>query len=172
MISDLSSIIQLTPLLKKFELLRNKLEKLKNRLRFYKVINEAVFENAPIGITVRRSSGELLSFNKAWKKIWNLTNRKIVENERKCRGLKVHQRYPYLGDSAPKVQRVFDEGGVVFLPEIHVTDPNSNFDKWISQYYYAIKDANGMVELVVTITQDITNQKLIAQALIESEEKF
>jgi len=159
-------------LLNKITNLKNQIDKLQNDLRRCQAINKAVFEHSPVGITVRRGSGELVSFNKAWKKIWNLTHRKIIKNEEKCRNWKVHQRYPYLKDAISSVQRIFDKGGEIFLPEIHVIDPETKFNKWISQHYYAIKDIRGKVEHVVTITQDITEQKRALLALQESEEKF
>lgn len=152
--------------------LKNKIVILQKKLGWLQAINKAVFEYSPVGITIRRGSGELISFNKAWKKIWNLTNRQIIENEKKCRNWKVRQRYPFLKNAIPRVQHIFDKGGEVFLPEIHITNEKTNFDKWISQHYYAIKNNVGKVEQVVTITQDITEQKRVLTALQESEEKF
>lgn len=158
--------------LNKTDRLKNRIDELQNALRRYQEINKSVFEHSPVGITIRRGTGELVSFNKSWKKIWNLTYRQIVENEKKCRNWKVRQRYPFLKDAIPAVQNIFDKGGEIFLPEIHVVDQNTNFDKWISQHYYAIKNIQGKVEHVVTITQDITEQKHTLSALQESEEKF
>ncbi|MEO0206376.1 MAG: hypothetical protein ABIL22_06855, partial [candidate division WOR-3 bacterium] len=133
-------------LVKKIVRLKTQIEKLHDNLRRSQAIIKAVFEHSPVGITVRLGSGELVSFNKAWKKIWNLTYHKIAENERKCKNWNVRQRYPFLKDAIPKVQRIFDKGGEIFLPEIHVTSPDTKFDKWISQHYYAIKDIHGRVE--------------------------
>lgn len=158
--------------LNKIDRLKNRIDELQNALRRYQEINKAVFEHSPVGITIRRGTGELVSFNKSWKKIWNLTYRRIVENEKKCRNWKVRQRYPFLKDAISAVQHIFDKGGEIFLPEIHVFNQNTNFDKWISQHYYAIKNIQGKVEHVVTITQDITEQKHTLSALQESEEKF
>lgn len=152
--------------------MKERIEILQNKLQRCQAINRAVFENSPVGITLRRGTGELISFNKAWKRIWNLTYRKIVENEKRCKNYKVRQRYPYLKDAIPAVQHIFDRGGEIFLPEIHVVDRATKFDKWISQHYYAIKNTEGKVEHVVTITQDITTQKHMIMSLKESEEKF
>ncbi len=159
-------------LLKEIEHLKKRLKILQNRMREYQILNKAVFEHSPVGITVRLGSGELVSYNKAWKKIWNLSYRKIVEFEKLCKGWSVKKRYPYLKKYIPKVQEIFDRGGEIYIPEIHIVDPKSKFDKWIAQHYYAIKNDQGKVEHVVTITQDITPQKLTLSALKESEEKF
>ncbi len=152
--------------------LKTQLKILQNKLREHRVLNKAVFEHSPVGITVRLGSGELVSYNKAWKRIWNLTYRKILENEKKCRGWTVKKRYPYLKKYASRVQKIFDKGGEIYIPEIHVIDPKTKFDKWIAQYYYAIKNNRSKVEHVVTITQDITPQKMALLALEESEKKF
>jgi diguanylate cyclase (GGDEF)-like protein/PAS domain S-box-containing protein len=135
-------------------------------------LNRAVFEHAPVGISVRLGTGKLLSVNRAWKKIWKLTNRQIEDNERISRKWTVKKRYPYLKTLSPEVQRIFRRGGELFLPELRVSDPRSGLPKWISQYYYAIQDRRGRVEYIVTMTQDITAQKEAAGALRESEEKF
>ncbi|MGQ9702203.1 MAG: sensor domain-containing diguanylate cyclase [bacterium] len=152
--------------------MKERIKILQDKLQRCQAINKAVFEHSPVGITVRRGTGELISFNKAWKRIWDLTYRKIVRNEKKCKNLKVRQRYPYLKDAIPAVQHIFDRGGEIFLPEIHVVDRATKFDKWISQHYYAIKNPEGKVEHVVTITQDITEQKHTLMSLKENEEKF
>uniref|UniRef100_A0A7V0Z5Q5 Diguanylate cyclase n=1 Tax=candidate division WOR-3 bacterium TaxID=2052148 RepID=A0A7V0Z5Q5_UNCW3 len=159
-------------LLKKIARLKTQLKILQNKVREYRTLNKAVFEHSPVGITVRLGSGELVSFNKAWKKIWNLTYQKITEYEKMCRGWGVAQRYPYLKKYISRVQRIFDSGGEIFIPEIHVYNPETKFDKWVSQYYYAIKNPQGKVGHIVTITQDITPQKKMLLALQESEEKF
>ncbi len=159
-------------LLKDNAKLKSLLKKQGELLRHYRVINKAVFEHSPVGITIRRSSGELVSYNRTWKKIWDLSEIIIRRYEKKCRNMKAYERYPYLKDAAPRVQQVFDKGGEIFLPEIHVTNPETHFDKWIAQHYYAMNDATGKVEYVVTITQDITAQKNILLALEQSEEKF
>jgi len=148
------------------------INQLQNELRHSSALNRAVFEHAPVGISVRLGSGKLLSVNRAWKKIWKLTNRQIEENERISRKWTVKQRYPYLKTLSPEVQRIFRRGGELFLPELRISDPQTGLPKWISQYYYAIQDRRGRVEFIVTMTQDITAQKEAVGALRESEEKF
>jgi diguanylate cyclase (GGDEF)-like protein/PAS domain S-box-containing protein len=145
---------------------------LKEKLRHSAALNRAVFEHAPVGISVRLGSGRLLSVNRAWKKIWKLSNRQIRDNERISRRWTLKQRYPYLKDATPKVRRIFERGGELFLPELKVGVPRPGIPKWISQYYYAIQDKRGRVGHIVTMTQDITAQKAAALALRESEEKF
>jgi diguanylate cyclase (GGDEF)-like protein/PAS domain S-box-containing protein len=145
--------------------------RLQEELRHSAALNRAVFEHAPVGISVRLGSGKLLTVNRAWKKIWKLTNRQIQKNERVSLHWTAKRRYPYLRNMAPQVQRIFRQGGELFLPEIRVEDPRLG-PRWISQYYYTIRDRQGRVEFIVTMTQDITDQKRAAVALRESEEKF
>lgn len=146
--------------------------RLQEELRHSAALNRAVFEHAPVGISVRLGSGKLLSVNRAWKKIWKLTTRQIQENEWISQHWSTTKRYPYLKNLAPGVQRIFRRGGELFLPELRVSDPRTGLPRWISQYYYAIQDRRGRVEFIVTMTQDITAQKEASVALRESEEKF
>jgi diguanylate cyclase (GGDEF)-like protein/PAS domain S-box-containing protein len=152
--------------------LETMVNQLQNELRHSAALNRAVFEHAPVGISVRLGSGKLLAVNRAWKKIWRLTNRQIRENERKSQRWNIKQRYPYLRNLSPRVRRIFTRGGELFLPELRISDPRPGLPKWISQYYYAIQDRKGRVEFIVTMTQNITAQKEAAGALRESEEKF
>ncbi len=153
-------------------LYHNKITKLEEKLRQSTALNRAVFEHSPVGISIRLQNGKLLMVNNAWKKIWKLSNREIQQNERKCRNWTVRQRYPYLKNAAPQVRRIFARGGELFLPEIKIPQAKPGAAEWISQYYYTIRDKKGKVEHVVTMTQDITSQKLAEQALRDSEEKF
>jgi diguanylate cyclase (GGDEF)-like protein/PAS domain S-box-containing protein len=152
--------------------LETMINRLQEELRQSAALNRAVFEHAPLGISVRLGSGKLLSVNRAWKRIWKLTNRQIQKNERASRRWTIKQRYPYLRHMAPRVGRIFRRGGELFLPEIKLAYSRAGLPGWISQYYYAILDRRGRVEFIVTMTQDITAQKEAAVALRESEEKF
>jgi len=145
---------------------------LRETLRHSEALNRAVFEHSPVGISVRLGSGKLLFVNRAWKKIWGLSNRQIRENERKSRHWSLNQRFPYLKDATPRVRRIFDRGGELFLPDLKVNNPKPGAAQWVSQYYYAIQDIQGVVEHIVVLTQDITEHKTAAAALRESEEKF
>lgn len=159
-------------MLRQVNRLKAEIRELKEALRHSAALNRAVFEHSPVGISVRLSSGKLVSVNRAWKKIWRLSNRQIRENERKSQHWPLRKRYPYLKDVTSRVRRIFEQGGELFLPELRVINSKTGAVQWISQYYYAIQNNKNKVEHVVTMTQDITEQKVAATALMESEEKF
>jgi diguanylate cyclase (GGDEF)-like protein/PAS domain S-box-containing protein len=147
-------------------------EKLKEALRRSKVLNRALFEHSPVGISIRTHSGDLLFVNKAWKKIWGLTTRQVKINDRKTRHLPLSKRYPYLKGKISKFKRVFQHGGELFLPELKVEHQKTGATMWISQYYYAIQDRHKKVEQIVILTQDITEPKTAEMALREIDTRF
>lgn len=147
-------------------------EQLKEELRHSKVLNRALFEHSPVGISIRNSAGDLFFVNKAWKKIWRLTTRQIKENDKKTRHWPLVKRYPYLKNVISKFKKVFDHGGELFLPELRVKHPKTGATMWISQYYYAIQDKHKKVEQIVILTQNITEHKTAETALCESDIRF
>ena len=147
-------------------------KQLKEALRRSKVLNRALFEHSPIGISIRTHSGDLLFVNKAWKKIWGLTTQQVKINDRKTRHLPLNKRYPYLKGKISKFKRVFQHGGELFLPELSVENQKTGATMWISQYYYAIQDKNKKVEQIVILTQDITEHKTAEIALREIDTRF
>lgn len=147
-------------------------EILREQLRHSQVLNRAVFDHSPVGISVRNSSGDLLFVNRAWRKIWGLTNQQIRENERVSRHWTLKRRYPYLKHKITQFKRLFKKGGELFFPELRVENHKSGHPIWISQYFYAIMDKNKKVEQIVILTQDVTEYKTTEIALRESDIRF
>lgn len=147
-------------------------EQLKEALRQSKVLNRALFDHSPIGISIRARSGDLLFVNRAWKKIWGLTTRQVKINDRKTRHLPLSKRYPYLISKIAKFKRVFEHGGELFLPELKVENQKTGATMWISQYYYAIQGKQDKVEQIVILTQNITEHKTAEMALRDIDIKF
>ncbi len=145
---------------------------LKDALWHSKVLNRAVFDHSPIGISVRSHAGDLLFVNKSWKKMWGLTTRQIKANEKKSKHWSLKKRYPYLKNKISQFKRVFQHGGELFLPELKVENQKTGATMWISQYYYAIQDKHKKVEQIVILTQDITEHKTAEMALREIDTRF
>ncbi len=145
---------------------------MREALRASQNLNRAVFDHSPVGISVRDRSGNLIIVNRAWRKIWRLSNRQIAINERISKKWSLQKRYPYLKNMIPRFRRIFKCGGELFVPEVKIDNPKPGAAQWISQYYYAICNRQKKVEQVVILTQDITDHKLAEIALRESDIRF
>ena len=144
-------------------------------LRASEAMSQAVLEHSPVGISIRDQAGALLQVNEAWKKIWAISDAEIQQNEKWSAGRSWKERCPYLGDSGQDVDRLFTpECGVsiLYLPELKIPEPRPGAAQCISMYLYALRNQDGRVEKVVTLTQDITERQRVETALQDSEEKY
>jgi PAS domain S-box-containing protein len=130
-------------------------------------LTRAVIENSPLGVTVRSPDGKLLLFNRAWLRIWGLTAERARELDKQTEGWPVEKRYGYLGQWAEPVRQAFIEGREVFVPEVSLEHYTPRAADWVSLHFYPIRDQQGRVEQMVTLTQDISSRKL-AEGELES----
>ena len=144
-------------------------EKLRFSEEFYRVINE----NSPIGISVRSKTGLLLSSNEAWKKIWGLSKKSYNEYlSKEIEEFIFEEKEKLIGKWHTLVKKIYKNGGTIFIPELEIKSKRKNVAKWISNYFYGIKDKNGKIERVVILTEDITNRKLAEEKLKDSESRL
>jgi PAS domain S-box-containing protein/putative nucleotidyltransferase with HDIG domain len=141
-------------------------------LRRSEAFTRAVITHSPVGITVRNREGTLVLYNEAWKKTWTLTDEKVKENERISAGWSFEERYPHLKAYAPNAQQLFQEGGELFIPEVETGSTDPGVAQWVSMHFYALQNAEGQVEQIVTLTEDITARKTIEESLRQSEERY
>ena len=143
--------------------------------RTSEAMSRAVVEHSPVGISIRDQTGALLQVNEAWKKIWAISEAEIRENEKWSAGRSWKERCSYLGDSGQDVDRLFTpEGGVsiLYLPELKIPEPRPGAAQWISMYLYALRNEQGQVDKVVTLTQDISERRKTEEALRKNEAKY
>ncbi len=142
-------------------------------VRLNEQFNRALIAESPIGISVRSASGRLLSCNRAWQQIWNMTDSDVASDmERERESLVLDDRDRYLGDWIPEVRRVYEEGGSLHVPEMKTSGKRPGSATWISQHFYAIMDSSGRVDRVVILTEDISEQRAVEQALKENEARY
>lgn len=147
-------------------------ERAQEALRQSELLNRAIIEHSPVGITVRDREGRLRLSNPAWRTIWGATDADIAQMERAGQDKSVAQRFTYLQDWAPQVRELFTTGGAVQIPELEVREFRSEAAAWISQHVYALPGRDGAVEMVVTLTLDITERKQWEQTLLQRNEEL
>jgi PAS domain S-box-containing protein len=142
-------------------------------LRKSESFNRAVVENSPVGISIRNVTGQLLSVNDAWMKIWGVSPEAVehIKNEG-MNDLTGGPKRRQLGQWFPQIENICRNGGVLRIPELYYEDDPPARSRWVSFTYYSIMNNQGEVERVVILTEDITERKLAEEALSQSEEKY
>lgn len=139
-------------------------------LRESEEFSRAVIEHSPLGISVRSPKGQLLTANDAWKRIWAISEEDtILDMKTERKELAFNERDEYLKEWFEEIKAVYRKGKDLHIPEIKIKKPRKGGARWVSQYFYAIKDTQGNVNRIVILTEDITNRKQAEEALKESE---
>jgi PAS domain S-box-containing protein len=137
-------------------------------LRVSEAFGKAILEHSPLGISVRSRTGGLISANEAWRKIWGMSEALFQEDLASQKpSLNFDERDDYLKAHHADLRRVYQQGGHLHLPTLEVGRPRPGGARWISQHFYALQDADGQVDKVVILTEDITQRKQAEEDLKE-----
>ena len=139
----------------------------------------AIFEQSPLSVQIFSPDGHTIRVNNAWEKLWGAT-------------LEQMSGYNILEDGQlvekgimPLIERAFAGEVVQFPPVFYdpdVTIPdltkNKEPQRWTKAVMYPLKDADGNIQEVVLIHEDITELKKIEDesqrltAQIENQRKY
>jgi PAS domain S-box-containing protein len=136
-------------------------------------IEGAIFDQSPIGISVRDGCGNLILCNARWAEIWNKDPADLEEllAREKHTELVMDHRDTYLRDYTDEVVRIYREGGDLHIPGLYV----ASLDKWIGQRFFGIVTEEGKTDKVVVLTEDVTDEikaRSTEEALRKSDEKY
>ncbi len=141
--------------------------------RSREAVNSAIIKNAPVGISVRDSLGNLLSYNIAWKRIWNNSDEQIKSDmTQKRTELKLDDTDSYLANYRDKLITVYTSGGEFFVPEVKTNKKRNGLEVWVSQHFYAIMNPDQTVQRVVVLTVDISDQVYSRKALKTTQQNY
>ena len=144
-------------------------ERADQALRASEAFGQAILYNSPIGISVRSSTGRLLTANEAWMKIWAIPKTDALKDNMVERASLVFDaRDDYLKSFQAELRTVYEHGGTLHLPELHTVHPRPGGAEWVSQHFYAIMGEHGEVSKVVILTEDITERKKAELALLQA----
>lgn len=141
--------------------------------RSREAVNSAIILNAPVGISVRDSVGNLLSYNKAWQRIWNNSDEDIQTDMKRTRTeLHLDTTDSYLSDYKEKLLKVYTSGDEFFVPEVKTEKRRDELEVWVSQHFYAIMNPDKTVQRVVVLTVDISDQVYSRKALKTTQQNY
>ncbi|HST59443.1 MAG TPA: PAS domain S-box protein [Longimicrobium sp.] len=132
-----------------------------------------LFEQFPHSVKVYARDGTVVRVNAAYERLWGLT----LEQVRRYNPLRDVEQ----PETSALVRRAF-AGETVILPAIlfHPADivegavapPGLDWPRWVQASYFPIRGPNGEVEEVVTVHQDVTDQRAAEAAMRASEESY
>lgn len=118
------------------------------------------FNQSPLSIQIVDPKGKTIMVNAAWKKLWNVTDEYLHSSS--------FENYNILEDPLLESYGVVDElkkafaGQVVELPELSYDLGQSNSitnPRFIKTYVYPLKDKSGVVQEVILIHSDVTENR-------------
>lgn len=132
----------------------------------------AIVDNSPVAVSVHDRFGTLLLANASWRAIWGKSIEDLKEKMVPRKKLRMDRRDSYLGDYIKDVEKVYKEGGELFIPILKITNPVPGAAEFISHHFYALMDEEGSVDKVVILTLDLTESLRMKDELQETRDQY
>ncbi|MBN2608626.1 MAG: PAS domain S-box protein, partial [Candidatus Fermentibacteraceae bacterium] len=133
---------------------------------------QAIVDNSPVGVSVHDRFGTLLLANASWRAIWGKSMEDLKEKMVPRKELRMDRRDSYLGNCIKDVEKVYREGGELFVPILRITNPAPGGAEFISHHFYALMDDDGNVDKVVILTLDLTESLRTEDELKETRDQY
>lgn len=133
---------------------------------------KAIVDNSPVGVSVHDRHGTLLMANASWRAIWGKSMDDLKENMAPRQEFQIDERDSYLADYRQDVERVYREGGELYIPILQPTDPPPGAAEYISHHFYALMGDDGAVDKVVVLTLDLTESLRTKDELRETRDQY
>ena len=130
-----------------------------------------MIEQSPLSIQIFSPEGRTLRVNRAWEKLWGVTLEKIpdynvLEDPQLIdKGLMPYIERGFAGEATaiPPVQ---------YEPDASIPDASEVAYRWVQAFIYPVKTADGSIQEVVLIHEDITERLKAEEERREAEKNY
>ncbi|MDQ3602361.1 MAG: PAS domain S-box protein [Actinomycetota bacterium] len=128
-------------------------------------------EQSPLSIQIFSPDGRTLRVNRAWEELWGVTLDKIPEyNVLQDPQLVQKGIMPYIERGfAGKATAV---PAVRYEPDASIPSVSDVAHRWVQAFIYPVRDADGAIQEVVLVHEDITDQREAEEERKRAEEKY
>src|SRR5215212_8121879 len=130
-----------------------------------------MIEQSPLSTQIFSPDGRTLRVNRAWEEVWGVTLDQIPEYN--------ILQDPQLVEKGimPYIERAFAGRAtavppVRYEPEATIPSVSDVAHRWVQAFIYPVKDADGRVQEVVLVHEDITERRAAEQERRMAEEKY
>jgi PAS domain S-box-containing protein len=146
-------------------LVRARLEAEKSEKRF-----RTLMEQSPLSTAIFSPQGKFVRVNQSWEELWGIKLKDardynvFRDKQLQEKGVMSYVKNAFAGKPGIIPPVLYDAGKNL--------ESSVSIQKWIQAYIYPLRDEEGNIREVVVIHEDITQSKLAAEALTQSNEKL